>query len=107
MSQEDNDKRIKDREEMESIFGLKKANPWGTSDFEIFSKRLNDMNLRKLKQLAADVGVMGEFGEKGLRIALKKRFKQDSRNYNQVCTVEPIRVNVDLNDPETKKLFNL
>ena len=92
---------------MEDLFGLKKANPYGTSDYEIFDARLKEMNLRKLKKLAADVGIMGEFGEKGLRIALRKRFKQDTRNYNQVCDLKPKKFNIDLNDAENRRLFDL
>lgn len=98
---------IKQKKELEQIFGTNRANPYGTSDYDVFVQNLDGMSLRKLKELANAIGIVGEWSEKGIKTALKKRFKSDNRNYNQVTDLKPRKFNIDREDEETKKLFDL
>ena len=104
---EEEDKRIALLKAQEDLFGSGRTNPWGTRDYEVFDRKLRDMSLRELKKLAADVGLMGEWNEAGLRDGLRRRFKAEKHKFNPPANMQPYKINLDQNDPAIKKLFGL
>ena len=95
---------IKKRQELDKLFAVDKTNIWGTADYDVFNIRLEKMNIKKLKEMAKEVGIIGEWNEKGLRDSLRKRFKEDKRNFTKTTDMKPHKF--ELSD-EDKKLFNM
>lgn len=98
---------IKELKALESLFGIKEANPYGTMNRQIFAERVGDMTTTDLQNLAMRVGVPPSRNGHELKRLLKNSFDTfvKKHDFGIASAHRPV---IDENSPnyeEAKRLF--
>jgi len=101
-----NDPDIQKVKELEDILGIKKMNPFGTSNLEVFKERLNEMTMLDLQNMCEKIGIFGSGSRMDLKEKLLRQFKQSSRGTISMTTESPA-VKLDPNNPLHKKTLKI
>lgn len=100
------DEQIQRAKELEELVGIKSINPYGTTIASEFDKKLDEMSMVDLQELAVKVGVFPS----GTRSALKSKLQKGFRDYNRSSMVipSPQQIGVrDIDDPKTQEALRL
>jgi hypothetical protein len=83
------DSDIKKIRELEEILGVKKVNPFGTYNVEIFKERLSDMTNLDLQNLCEKIGVFASGSRMQIKEKLLREFKSVSRGTISMTNESP------------------
>jgi len=98
------DQGIERAKELEKVLGIKKMNPFKTTDARILEERMSSMNLTDLQALAVKAGVFPSGNTTVLKNKLRKAFKALGGSATVQLTERPF---VDPNDPKNKHIVDL
>lgn len=101
-----NDPDIQKVKELEDILGIKKMNPFGTSNLEVFKEKLNEMTMLDLQNMCEKIGIFGSGSRMDLKEKLLRQFKQHSRGTISMTTQNPA-FTLDPNNPEHAKAIKI
>lgn len=101
-----NDPDIQKVKELEDILGIKKMNPFGTSNLEVFKEKLNEMTMLDLQNMCEKIGIFGSGSRMDLKEKLLRQFKQHSRGSISMTTQNPAFI-LDPNNPEHAKVIKI
>ena len=90
--------------ELEQILGIKKMNPFKTSDIRILEENMSSMNLTDLQAFAVKAGVFPSGNTRVLKNKLRKAFKALGGSATIQITERPL---VDPTDPKNKAIVDL
>ena len=100
------DPDIQKVKELEEILGIKKLNPFGTSNFEIFKEKLNEMTILDMQNMCEKIGIFGS----GSRLDLKEKLIRQFKSHNKgsiSMTVQNPAFQLDPNNPDHQKTLKL
>jgi hypothetical protein len=100
------DPDIKKVKELEEILGVKKVNPFGTYNLEVFKEKLSDMANLDLQNLCERVGIFASGSRMQIKEKLLREFKSVARGTISM-TAESPSVQLDPNNPLHKKTLKI
>ena len=100
------DADIKKVKELEEILGVKKVNPFGTYNLEVFKEKLSDMTNLDLQNLCEKVGIFASGSRMQIKEKLLREFKSVARGTISMTSELP-SVKLDPNDPLHKKTLKI
>lgn len=100
------DADIKKVRELEEILGVKKVNPFGTYNLEIFKEKLSDMTNLDLQNLCERIGIFASGSRMQIKEKLLREFKSVARGTISM-TAESPSVKLDPNDPLHKRTLKI
>lgn len=103
-SVEDSD--IKKIRELEEILGVKKVNPFGTYNLEVFKEQLSDMTNLDLQNLCEKVGIFASGSRMQIKEKLLREFKSVARGTISMTNESP-SIKLDPNDPLHKRTLKI
>ena len=92
--------------ELEEILGIKKVNPFGTYNLEVFQEKLSEMTALDMQKLCERVGIFASGSRKELKDKLLREFKAVGRGTISMTTESP-SVKLDPNNPLHKKTLKI
>ena len=100
------DNTIKELKALESLFGIKESNPYGTMNRQIFAERVGEMTTTDLQNLAMRVGVPPSRNGHELKRLLKNSFDSfvKKHDYGIASAHRPV---IDENSPNYEKAKRL
>jgi hypothetical protein len=100
------DPDIKKVRELEEILGVKKVNPFGTYNLEVFKEKLSDMTNLDLQNLCERVGIFASGSRMQIKEKLLREFKSVARGTISM-TAESPSVQLDPNNPLHKRTLKI
>ena len=100
------DPDIKKIKELEEILGVKKVNPFGTYNLEVFKEKLSDMTNLDLQNLCERVGIFASGSRMQIKEKLLREFKSVARGTISM-TAESPSVQLDPNNPLHKRTLKI
>jgi hypothetical protein len=100
------DSDIKKIRELEEILGVKKVNPFGTYNLEIFKEKLSDMTNLDLQNLCEKVGVFASGSRMQIKEKLLREFKSVARGTISITNESP-SIKLDPNDALHKRTLKI
>lgn len=92
--------------QLEEILGIKKMNPFGTTNLEIFKEKLSEMTNVDLQHLCERVGIFASGSRQELKQKLLREFKSTNKGSISM-TVENPAVKLDPNNPQHQKTLKI
>ena len=100
------DPDIQKVKELEDILGIKKMNPFGTSNAEVFKEKLAEMTMLDLQNMCEKLGIFGSGSRMELKEKLMRQFKQHARGTISMTVQNPV-LKLDPNNPEHAKTIKI
>lgn len=100
------DPDIQKIKELEDILGIKKMNPFGTSNLEIFKEKLNEMTILDMQNMCEKIGIFGS----GSRLDLKEKLLRQFKSHNKgsiSMTVQSPAFQLDPKNPDHQKTLKI
>jgi hypothetical protein len=97
---------IQKMKDLEEILGIKKMNPYGTLDRDIFNEKLDDMTLTDMQNLAMEIGFPPTRDRMSLKRGLKKNFDSFLKQHSAGAVFQPEPI-FDQNSPNYKEVVKL
>jgi len=98
--------RIKDLKDLENLLGIRKSNPFGTTDFATFRDSLNEMSSTDMKKIFDKIGLFPSGSRQQLKERLLREFKSTNQGVLAHQTENP-QFNLDPSNPNHKKLLKI
>lgn len=92
------DKVLDELRELESLFGIKESNPYGTMNRQIFAEKIADMTITDMQNLAMRVGVPPSRNGGELKRLLKNSFDSFVKRHDYGVS-SPSRPVIDPSSP--------
>ena len=92
--------------EMEEILGIKKSNPFGTSNLEIFKEKLTEMTLIDLQRMCEKIGIFASGSRQDIKEKLVREFKSTNKGSISMLVQNPAII-LDPNNPKHKKTLKI
>lgn len=92
--------------EMEEILGIKKSNPFGTSNLDIFKEKLSEMTLIDLQRMCEKIGIFASGSRQDIKEKLIREFKSTNKGSISMLVQNPAIV-LDPNNPKHKKTLKI
>jgi len=92
--------------QLEDILGIKKVNPFGTYNLDVFKEKLSEMTNLDMQKLCERVGIFASGSRQELRDKLLREFKSIGRGTISMTTESPA-VKLDPNNPLHKKTLKI
>lgn len=100
------DPDIEKVKQLEEILGIKKMNPFGTSNLDIFKEKLSDMTNIDLQNLCERVGIFASGSRQQIKEKLVREFKSVNKG-SLSMTVQSPSVTLDPNNPQHKQTLKI
>ena len=91
---------------LEEILGIKKSNPFGTSNIEVFREKLKEMTLIDLQHMCEKIGIFASGSRQDIRDKLLREFKSTNKGTISMLVQNPAVV-LDPNNPKHKKTLKI
>ena len=98
--------RIKDLKNLEDALGIKKTNPFGTTDFATFRDSLNEMSATDMKKIFDKIGLFPAGSRQQLKERLLREFKTTNQGLLASVSDDP-QLKLDPSNPNHKKLLKI
>jgi hypothetical protein len=98
--------RIKELKDLENLLGIRKSNPFGTTDFATFRDSLNEMSSTDMKKIFDKIGLFPSGSRQQLKERLLREFKSTNQGVLAHQTENP-QFNLDPSNPNHKKLLKI
>ena len=100
------DSDIERVKELEDILGIKKMNPFGTSNIDIFKEKLNEMTIVDLQHMCEKVGIFASGSRQQIKEKLLREFKSTNKGTISMLVQNPSLV-LDPNNPKHQKTLKI
>lgn len=100
------DPDIEKVKKLEEILGIKKMNPFGTSNIDIFKERLNEMTIVDLQHMCEKVGIFASGSRQQIKEKLLREFKSTNKGSISMLINNPSLV-LDPNNPKHQKTLKI
>jgi hypothetical protein len=100
------DPDIEKVKKLEEILGIKKMNPFGTSNIEIFREKLNEMTMVDLQHMCEKVGIFGSGSRQQIKEKLMREFKSTNKGSISMLVQNPALI-LDPNNPQHQKTLKI
>ena len=91
---------------LEEILGIKKSNPFGTSNIEIFREKLKEMTLIDLQHMCEKIGIFASGSRQDIRDKLLREFKSTNKGTISMLVQNPSLI-LDPNNPQHQKTLKI
>ncbi len=91
---------------LEEILGIKKMNPFGTSNIDIFKEKLNEMTIVDLQHMCEKVGIFASGSRQQIKEKLLREFKSTNKGTISMLVQNPSLV-LDPNNPKHQKTLKI
>lgn len=92
--------------ELEEILGIKKMNPFGTTNIDIFKERLSEMANVDLQHMCEKIGLFASGSRQELKEKLLREFKSTNKGSISMTVQNPSLV-LDPNNPQHKETIKI
>lgn len=100
------DPDIQKIKELEDILGIKKMNPFGTSNLEIFKEKLNEMTIVDMQHMCEKIGIFASGSRQQIKEKLLREFKSTNKGTISMLVQNPSFV-LDPNNPKHKETIKI
>jgi hypothetical protein len=100
------DPDIEKVKKLEEILGIKKSNPFGTSNIEIFKDKLKEMTLIDLQHMCEKIGIFASGSRQDIRDKLLREFKSTNKGTISMLINNPAVI-LDPNNPKHRKTLKI
>jgi hypothetical protein len=91
--------------ELEEILGIKKLNPFGTANLEVFIEKLNEMTIVDMQHMCEKIGIFASGSRQQIKEKLLREFKSTSKGTISMMTQNQFIL--DPNNPEHQKTIKI
>jgi len=92
--------------QLEEILGIKKMNPFGTSNLEIFKEKLSEMTIVDMQHMCEKVGIFASGSRQEIREKLLREFKSTNKGTISMMVQNPSLI-LDPNNPKHQKTLKI
>ena len=92
--------------QLEEILGIKKMNPFGTSNIEVFKEKLSEMTIVDMQHMCEKVGIFASGSRQEIREKLLREFKSTNKGTISMLIENPSLV-LDPNNPKHQKTLKI
>lgn len=100
------DPDIEKVKQLEEILGIKKMNPFGTSNIEIFTEKLSEMTIVDMQHMCEKIGIFASGSRQQIRDKLLREFKSTSKGSISMMVQNPSLI-LDPNNPQHQKTIKI
>jgi hypothetical protein len=100
------DPDIQKVKELEEILGIKKMNPFGTSNLEVFKEKLNEMTIVDMQHMCEKIGIFASGSRQQIKEKLLREFKSTNKGTISMLVQNPSFV-LDPNNPKHKETIKI
>ncbi len=100
------DPDIEKVKKLEEILGIKKMNPFGTSNIDVFKEKLNEMTIVDLQHMCEKVGIFASGSRQQIKEKLLREFKSTNKGTISMLVQNPSLV-LDPNNPKHQKTLKI
>ena len=100
------DPDIQKVKELEEILGIKKMNPFGTSNLEVFKEKLNEMTIVDMQHMCEKIGIFASGSRQQIKEKLLREFKSTNKGSISMLVQNPSIV-LDPNNPQHKETLKI
>jgi len=100
------DPDIEKVKQLEEILGIKKMNPFGTSNIEIFKEKLNEMTIVDMQHMCEKIGIFASGSRQQIKEKLLREFKSTNKGTISMTVQNPSIV-LDPNNPQHQKTLKI
>jgi hypothetical protein len=100
------DPDIEKVKKLEEILGIKKSNPFGTSNIEVFKEKLKEMTLIDLQHMCEKIGIFASGSRQDIRDKLLREFKSTNKGTISMLVQNPAVI-LDPTNPKHKKTLKI
>lgn len=100
------DPDIEKVKKLEEILGIKKMNPFGTSNIDVFKEKLNEMAIVDLQHMCEKVGIFASGSRQQIKEKLLREFKSTNKGTISMLVQNPSLV-LDPNNPQHQKTLKI
>ena len=91
---------------LEEILGIKKMNPFGTSNIDIFRERLNEMAIVDLQHMCENIGIFASGSRMQIKEKLLREFKSTNKGSISMLINNPALI-LDPTNPKHQKTLKI
>lgn len=92
--------------QLEEILGIKKMNPFGTSNIEVFKEKLSEMTIVDMQHMCEKVGIFASGSRQEIREKLLREFKSTNKGTISMMVQNPSLI-LDPNNPKHQKTLKI
>lgn len=92
--------------ELEKALGIEKANPFGTTNLEIFKEKLGEMTLIDMQNMCEKIGIFASGSRLDIKNKLLREFKSTNKGSISMMTENPT-LKLDPSNPEHQKVIKI
>ena len=100
------DPDIEKVKQLEEILGIKKMNPFGTSNIEIFKEKLSEMTIVDMQHMCEKIGIFASGSRQQIKEKLIREFKSTNKGTISMLVQNPSIV-LDPNNPQHKETLKI
>ena len=100
------DPDIEKVKQLEEILGIKKMNPFGTSNIEIFKEKLSEMTIVDMQHMCEKIGIFASGSRQQIKEKLLREFKSTNKGTISMLVQNPSIV-LDPNNPQHKETLKI
>lgn len=100
------DPDIEKVKQLEEILGIKKSNPFGTSNIDIFREKLSEMTIVDMQHMCEKIGIFASGSRQEIREKLLREFKSTNKGSISMVVENPSLV-LDPNNPKHKAAIKI
>jgi hypothetical protein len=100
------DPDIEKVKKLEEILGIRKMNPFGTSNIDIFRERLNEMAIVDLQHMCENIGIFASGSRMQIKEKLLREFKSTNKGSISMLINNPALI-LDPNNPKHLKTLKI
>ena len=100
------DPDIEKVKKLEEILGIKKMNPFGTSNIDVFKEKLSEMTIVDLQHMCEKVGIFASGSRQQIKEKLLREFKSTNKGSISILVQNPSLV-LDPNNPKHQKTLKI
>lgn len=100
------DPDIEKVKKLEEILGIKKLNPFGTSNLEVFKQKLDEMTTVDLQHMCEKIGIFASGSRQDIKQKLLREFKSSSKGTISMLVQNPALI-LDPNNPKHKNAIKI
>ncbi|NDB54585.1 hypothetical protein EB169_02005 [archaeon] len=100
------DPDIEKVKQLEEILGIRKSNPFGTSNIDIFREKLSEMTIVDMQHMCEKIGIFASGSRQQIKEKLLREFKSTNKGTISMLVNNPSLI-LDPNNPDHKETIKI
>ena len=100
------DPDIEKVKQLEEILGIRKSNPFGTSNIDIFREKLSEMTIVDMQHMCEKIGIFASGSRQQIKEKLLREFKSTNKGTLSMLVNNPSLI-LDPNNPDHKETIKI